>query len=404
MITKRFLILVAAVVLAVVLAAVLVNRRAPEAEGSLAGGPVLKGLDDKINDVDTLRLVQAGGRTLLTLRRDAEGWTVAERDGYRADAGKVRTALLNLANTRVIEAKTSNAERYPQLGVEDVEAEDAKGIRVELSGPGVEHAIIIGNSAQSTGTYVRLAGQAQSLLAAGHLMPDREVGAWLDKSIVDIPSSRIRQIELRRDNGAAWRVYKENSGDANFKVADVPRGREVQSDYVANGLGSMLSGLSLEDVRKDSGDARGEAVLHQVRYDLFDGVSIHVEGWKPENDEDAPAGAAWIRVRASLDEDAARARVAAEVEREQAEAEAAEAAQAGEGDQADGAATDKADGEGAATRPEIDLEQRTRDKLEELRKEVADINARTEGWLFRIPGWRFANIDKSLEDMLKPRD
>lgn len=98
-----------------------------------------------------------------------------------------------------------------------------------------------------------------------------------------------------------------------------------------------------------------------------------------------------------------RARLLA-LQREQAEAEAAEAAQAGEGDQADGAATDKADGEGAATRPEIDLEQRTRDKLEELRKEVADINARTEGWLFRIPGWRFANIDKSLEDMLKPRD
>lgn len=400
MINKRFMVLVAAVVAAVVLATVLVLNRAPEAEGSLAGEAVLPGLDEKINEVDTLRLVQAGGTTLLTLRREGEGWTVAERDGYRADAGKIRTALLNLAQTRVIEAKTANPERYAQLGVEDVEAENAQGARIEVGGKGIDHALIVGNSAQSTGTYVRLAGQAQSLLAAGNLMPDKEVGAWLEKAIADIGSSRIREIELKKGDGPALRVFKENSGDANFKVAEVPRGREVQSDYVANGLGSMLSGLNLDDVRKDAEDAHGDHVLHRARYALFDGVTVGIEGWREADSTDGASGDGWVRLNASLDEEAARVRIAADLEQEQAaaiaqaEADRVAAAENGEG------AADVQDG----TVPDIDVEARTAEALAALRKEVDDLNARTAGWLFRIPAYKFTNIDKSIEDMLKPKD
>lgn len=401
MINKRFMVLVALVLAAVVLAFVLVLKRAPESEGSLAGAPVLPGLDEKINDVETLRLVQAGNDTLLTLQRDGDGWTVVERDGYRADGGKVRTALLNLAQTRVIEPKTANPERYAQLGVEDLEAEGAQGMRVELAGKGIDHSLIIGNSAQSTGTYVRLAGQAQSLLAAGNLMPDRDIGAWLDKAVLDIVSSRIREIELKRGDEAAFRVFKENSGDANFKVAEVPRGREVQSEYVANGLGSMLSNLSLEDVRKDSADAQGDSTLHTARYELFDGVGIRIEGWKDPDSADGASGNGWIRVSASLDEEAARARVAADIEREQAEAASAEAASGG--GEGEGEGEGGGGGEEAA-RPVVDVEARTSETLSALRNEVESINKRANGWLFRIPGYKFTNIDKSIEDMLKPRD
>lgn len=400
MINKRFMILIAAVVAAVVLATVLVLNRAPEAEGSLAGDAVLEGLDAKVNDVESLRLVQAGGETLLTLRRDADGWSVVERDGYRADAGKVRTALLNLAQTRVIEAKTANPERYPQLGVEDVEADDAQGMRVEITGAGIDQALIIGNSATGTGTYVRLPGQPQSLLAAGDLMPDKDVGAWLDKAILDITSSRIRQIELQRGDEPVLRVFKENSGDANFKVADVPRGREVQSDFVANGLGSMLSSLTLDDVRKDAADAQGERDLHTARYDLFDGVGVRIEGWKEADNVDGASGGGWIRISASLDEDVARERIAADLAQEQADAVArAEAeAEAAAGEDGNGDAAD------APATPEIDVEARTGESLSTLRSEVEAINARTGGWLFRIPAYKFTNIDKSVEDMLKPRE
>jgi hypothetical protein len=394
---KRVSILAGAAVLAIVLAFWLATQRAPEREGSLLAGPVLAGLGEKINDVTGVHFVGAGDRPIVTLTKSGEVWTVAERDGYPANAGKVRTALLNLVHSEVLETKTANPERYAQIGVEDLAAEDAQGVRVELSGNGVDMGLIIGNYAgqQGQGTYVRRPGEAQSLMAAGNLVPDREVGPWLRRELSDIASSRIREVELSKAGRRTLRVFKDNSGDANFKVADVPRGREVQSDYVANGLASTLSGLALEDVARDETGTTPEGVtLHTAVYRMFDGVVVTIEGWREGGEStDETGGMAWIRLAAALDEDVARARIADDVAQEQAAAQAeveAARAQAAEGEQAAPAAA-----------PVIDVEARTAERLAELNNEVTEISERVAGWRFQVPAYKFTNLDKSIDDMLK---
>ena len=51
---------------------------------------------------------------------DKETWTVAERDNYPADTGRLRKLLLELAEARLLEEKTSNPELYDRLKVEDI--------------------------------------------------------------------------------------------------------------------------------------------------------------------------------------------------------------------------------------------------------------------------------------------
>lgn len=428
--TKRFPILAAVALVAIAIAVFVVMRRAPEAEGSLVGGPVLPGLADKLNDVSSVRFVKAGETTFMTLDRADDGWTIAERDGYPADPAKVRLALINLGETKVLEPKTADPERYAQLGVQDLDQSGAEGTRVELGGDGVDARLIVGKaSSQGEGTYVRHVGEAQSLLATGNLVPDPEISAWLRREIVDIPSTRIREIELAQGDGAPFRVYKDAEGDANFKVADVPRGREVQSDYVANGLASMFSGLTLEDVARDSDDARGDATLHRATYRMFDGLVVHLEAWRhaADSEEAGGEGKAFMRLSVDLDEERARAKVVADLEREQADAAAA--AQSGHEDDAapdavsvgedasSGMATSDAsvgempavpgdataaDGDEPAT--QVDVEARTNERLAELRTERDELNARVQGWVFEIPAFKFGNVDKTLDDMLKPTE
>lgn len=407
--SKRFSILAGIALVAIAVAVWLVLKRAPESEGSLAGGKVLPALADKVNDVATLRFVQAGDKPLLTLDRGESGWTVAERDGYPADVAKVREYLLKLADARVVETKTANPERYATLGVEDVDAENATGLRVEVAGSGVDDKLIVGNFASQAGdgTYVRRPGEAESLLASGNLTPDRNLGQWLQRQIADIPSSRIREIVLVKGDGRPLRVYKENSGDANFKVADVPRGRELQSDVVANGLGSMLAGLTIDDVARAGDDGHGEAVLHRATYRTFDGVTVELEGWEAD-------GKAYVQLTASLDEELAQQKIAADIAQEQAAAEADAAAKAA----AEAAAADKPEGGDAtaagesATAPAetpaapaaaapIDVEARTTERLAALKTEVEQLNARFAGWRFEIPSYKFANVNKTMDDMLK---
>jgi hypothetical protein len=425
---NRLPILALAAAVAVGLVALLASQRAPEPEGSLLAGPVLPGLAETINDVSAIRIVQAGDQPLLTLARSGDGWTVAERDGYPANAGKVRTALLNLAQSKVVEGKTANPERYAQLGVEDVEGDAATGVRIELTGEGMPStALIIGNYAgqQGEGTYVRRPGEAQSLMAAGNLVPERQVGQWLRRELTDIGSSRIQQVELVRGEGRPLRVFKDSPDDANYQVADLPRGRALQSEVVANGLGSTLSGLTLDDVARADQAVPEDATRHRATYTLFDGVVIALDGYQSPADAQGNAGLAWVRIEASLDRERALARIGADLAVEQAaaraDAEAAAAAAAApvEGEPVADAADDvagteavpatgtSADGtpaQASAAPAEIDVEARTAERMAALQAEVDEINARLGGWRFQIPAFKYSTIDKTIDDLLQPVD
>jgi hypothetical protein len=425
---KRITILGTAAAVAIGLVVLLASQRAPEPEGSLLAGPVLPGLAERINDVDSIRIVQAGEQPVLTLSRAGDGWTVAERDGYPANAGKVRTALLNLAQSKVIETKTSNPERYAQLGVEDTDGEAASGVRIELTGAGIEPStLIVGNYAgqQGEGTYVRRPGEAQSLMAAGNLVPERQVGDWLRRELTDIASSRIQQVELVEGDGRPLRVFKDSPEDANFQVADVPRGRALQSEVVANGLASTLSGLTLDDVARAGDEVPDGVTRHRATYTLFNGVVLALDGYQSPADADGNAGLDWVQIEATLDRDRALAQIAARVEAEQAAALAAAETAASGAAEPTAAAADAAvppagadaqaaapaadggnDGAAAAggTPATIDAEARSAELLAEAQAEVDELNARLGGWRFRIPAFKYTNIDKSIDDLLQPVD
>ncbi len=41
-------------------------------------------------------------------------------------------------------------------------------------------------------------------------------------------------------------------------------------------------------------------------------------------------------------------------------------------------------------------------RLAAMNKEATDLNARFEGWTFVLPAYKYASINKSVEDLLKP--
>lgn len=398
-IKKRFISLVAIAAAAVVVATVLSLRQLPEREGSLAGEPLLPGLSEHLNDIQRIRFTGAGAEPLLTLERSEAGWVARERDGWPADVTRVRGFLLALADARLLEAKTATPDRYATLGVEDVEQADAAGVRVDLEGEGgFSSALIIGHQAGMSGMYVRRPDEAGSWQASGDFVVQKEIGQWLQRGIVDIGSSRVREIELAIGDGPALRVYKDSREDANFQVDGVPDGRRLSSDFVANSMGSMLATLNLDDVTRDDGQApAGETPLHRATYRLFDGIVIELEAWREDG-----AGAPWARLSASLDEEAASADIRARAEQEQAQAVALAQNEAGAevgSEEVVSVGTDEDD-----VMPAIDIQARLDEGLADLRREVGQINERVEGWRFRLPDYKFEPVNKRMDDLLAAAD
>ena len=98
-------------VLVVLVALVLVGQRS-ESPSSGNGALFVPSLEPALNDIERVTITKANNETVVTLERKPDGWVATNKNDYPADVGKLRQGLQALAEARILEKKTSNAELY----------------------------------------------------------------------------------------------------------------------------------------------------------------------------------------------------------------------------------------------------------------------------------------------------
>ncbi len=94
---RSFIGLLVALVVLGLLVFLVQRDRSPTAS---AGAAIVPGLQAALNDVERVTVAKAGGETVATLERRADGWVIAEKGGYRADVAKLRQGLSALARSQ----------------------------------------------------------------------------------------------------------------------------------------------------------------------------------------------------------------------------------------------------------------------------------------------------------------
>ena len=390
---KHSLIKLGVVTLVAVVAAFAINRsRQPLSEFSNRATALVPALDDQVNEVNRLVLTTANTQKVVELARGEKGWVVQERGGYAADVGKLREYLLKLTDANLIEEKTANKDRYADLGVEAVSEASAKGVEVRVEGLGEPIGFIAGTfNAQGGGTYVRRSDEAQSWLANGNLIPDRNPSDWVKKDLANIPAERIAEVIITPTQGKPLRISRDATADASYTIADIPKGREPSSEFAANGLAGVLADLRIEDVAPTSEKAPPDNAT-RVRYQTFDGVIVEAKVW-PVDDK------RYATFSASLDGERAASHVAAELANAADESTAKREADTDA--KAESPATEPAAekaGTEARAEPARDREQR----MAALQAEVDQLKAAFAGWSFVLPAHKAGNMIKTMDDLLKP--
>jgi hypothetical protein len=416
MMQKRLLSLLLITVAVLGIGLILSQRQQPVAETQAESGPLVPELAAKLNDVSSIRITKAKAEVVAELKRGESGWTVTNRHGYPANIGKVREYLIKLSEARVREAKTSKPENYARLGVEDLGAEGATGLGVDLDGLKAPVRLIVGVSAGggSPGTFVRRVGEAESYLVSGDVIPDKEGGNWLAGEILSLPSAEVRAVQVTAPDKSVLKIEKSDAGQTNYSVLGIPKGRQLSSESIGNLTAAVLDGLTLEDVLPAAQAAPDAASTWSATYTGYDGHVVDITLW----DKD---GKSWATFAARIDEKSldawvAAAKAKADAARAAAEAEAKAKAAADPAKPADdtavaGQATDPAEemadasAEPAAPAlPEpFDADKARADKLAELEVRVAELNMRTSPWAYAIPTWKAANIKKKMDDLLQPK-
>jgi Domain of unknown function (DUF4340) len=243
---------------------------------TLSGDPVLPGLERSVNAVTEIDLAKGDG-TRTSLKKDSAGWNVGER-GWPADTPKLRKLVLDLGALNIVEEKTRLPANYPLLGVEDVSAPQAAGVRIDVIAPGKTWALIIGKSSSAKSGYVRVAGAPQSLLAAPMLTADADPQGWLDRTLIDLRAERVHEVAERPADAPAYTATRIKKDGADFTVSPLPKGRVLTAPAAAEPIAAALGMLTLDDLHK----ASASAATHEAHalFRTFDGLEVDVAGHK----------------------------------------------------------------------------------------------------------------------------
>jgi hypothetical protein len=212
---RRFMALMIAALLAISAALYFSSQRKPARD--VHGLPLLPSLASELNSVTSLSVLKGSATPAVTVHKQGEQWTVAERAEYPADVPKLRKLLLALGDAKVREEKTSDPANYSIIGVEDPTKPGATGSQVEVIAKNGKQDIIVGKPVEQ-GNFVRRAGEKTSYIVEPGISFEAEPRYWIDTRLLDIPADKIQSIQVKPETGPAYSVRRVSEPTA--KPAD----------------------------------------------------------------------------------------------------------------------------------------------------------------------------------------
>jgi len=243
------------------------------------GGSVFADLKNALGDVEEIRLSKGDG-SRTTLHRNADGWTVVERQ-YPADAARVRELALGLAGLRIVEQKTSDPANYAKLGVEAPDKPTAGSTLIEVVAGTRTWSLIVGKAADGRAVYVRKPAEAASALAQPLITADPDQKRWIDRLITDIPGANVHDITVKPASGAGYVLTRADRNATDVTLSPIPKGRTPASPMSLNGQADALAAFHFDDVRALPAAATpdtAKTATDSATYRTFDGQVIEFTG------------------------------------------------------------------------------------------------------------------------------
>lgn len=233
-------------------------------------------LADQINDVSSLQ-VDSGSDHSVVLQRQTDQWVVQSSSDYPASLGKIRAAVLALAELKVLATKTRNPALYSKLGVagSDEGGIRSKMVRLNNTEGDVLAELILGNpkhSGQREQVYVRKSDAEHALLVEGSVsvgVLDRD---WYERKILDINSSRVHTVTVVKPEKQQLMIGKSAEGEEAFEVLE---GKTEVATAVLNKLATFLEDINVDEVQSaDSFVFPEDATI--TTFQMFNGLVVVV--------------------------------------------------------------------------------------------------------------------------------
>jgi hypothetical protein len=373
--------LLAGITIVGIVLAMVVNRE-PSPTILQSGQLLFPDLMNVVNDVNEV-VIETKEQT-ITLVRGEHAWGVKEKGNYRADGGKIKQAIVGLADLHIHEPKTKNPELYERLGLQDSDQEGSpsKTITVKTADNPETAKLVVGNQKPAKGNprmsdiYVRKPGDPQTWLVMGNMPLETVPGEWLDKEVTALTTKRVHQVTVTHPNGDTLQLSKAKPEDLDFHLGSIPEGLKISSQFNVNNVVGSLVQLSLDDVE----------LLAEVDFIANPGVSVVVETFDGLR----------LKVHTSKQGEKVFAKLSAEFDASLIQTPGLET-KPEDSQKADGVESEKEENKSDAKTSE---KESLLSKPEEVQNEVELLNQRVKDWAYELPSFKVENFSKQKKDLI----
>ena len=254
------------------------NQRAPVAETEKNW--LFPELAARVNDVKIVKI--KGFEDELILAYQGDQWVIQSSDNFPAQAEKVKKLILGLSELKIDSAKTSNPALYSRLAVEGpFERKTASKLLYLLDENGeLIASIVLGKYRESNtaipAMYVRLPDAEQALLVQGQVEASSEEKDWFENEIINLSAEEVQSVSIQHPDQAAFTLLRDDQGQVNFNLAELPNGKKAQSEIILNRLGRVLENIRAHGVKStETVDMNNESTRVTVK--TFRGLIVNIQ-------------------------------------------------------------------------------------------------------------------------------
>lgn len=282
--------LVLTVLLVVLGGGALLYQRQQAAErprnAAVLGKPVLKDL--RAADIAAIRIAEP--KRTLTVERQDDGWVIPERDGFPADAAKVREFVIKMIELKIGQSSPLGEKDRARLNLDDsgtqvtFAAQDGKPLaKLVVGRKYFKREVENPDKSPADGRFVALPGEPGTayIVADPLVQASAKSAGWIDRSSFQV--EKVKTLEVRMADGSGWKI--ERGGDnADWKLAGAKPGEKLDIGR-ANSASYSLSLLELADVAPKDAKDTGLDQPALINATTLDGLSYEIRIGKAEGDD-----------------------------------------------------------------------------------------------------------------------
>lgn len=252
------------------------------------------GLNQKINDVDKIKLSQSDN--VFEIVREDDIWLLKNKDDYPADNNKVKTNLFALSNAIKIEPKTERDSLLKKLHLEDPFEPGSKSYLMELyNDDTIIASAVIGKRKPNLlkrgefGVYLRETDGYKSWLVSGNINASDGIKNWISTRLLEFIPDDISSMTVTRGNRTVLKFGRDPLDNNKFMMIDFLEGVETRTSIGLRSVMRRFLKVDFRDMREAQRYIEDPDTVVEIL--TVDGNFINIE---LNNDLNSPG--AWVSI------------------------------------------------------------------------------------------------------------